>query len=207
MIPRSTGLDHAVTSTLMAAAESWLTSTLRPRPTPEGLRYWNLLIDEWVENPNFPLLIRKAGDRGVELLHPTGRSVVCVDNSPAHWTMASAIHGEPPPCTELLAALVTGEWPVTFAMSKAEVAKQPRFRGVLARSAIGRALNHGEWKVCHIDEVGLHSKATLKELSIAILKEHCRRLLKPSNMFLVPNSHAGFGELPEVIAAFRRDRG
>ena len=178
----------------------------RPRPAPEVVGHWDALVAEWIANPRCPLLIRKSGDRGVEHRHPSGRAVVCVDNSPAHWTLASAIRGERPSCAQVLAALEIGEWPVVFAMSKAEVAKLPRYRGVLARSKAAKALNDGEWKVCHIDEVGMRAKGSVTEMSITTLREHCRRLLAPSNMFVVPNTHAGFGELPEVVAAFRRSR-
>lgn len=170
------------------------------------MRHWDALVAEWIDNPRCPLLVRKGGDRGVEHRHASGRTVVCVDNSPAHWTLASAIREARPTCRDLLSALESGEWPVVFALSKAEAAKLPRYRGFLARSTAAKALNQGEWKVCHIDEVGLGQKGAVGDIGLSTLREHCRRLLAPSNMFLVPNSHAGFGELPEVVAAFRRAR-
>ncbi len=206
VIPRASGFEKSLSGMLSGAADGWVASTERPRPSSEHVRHWDALVGLWIEDPKLPLLIRKSGDRGLERRHPTGRQVVCVDNSPAHWTLACAIRRQTPAVEELLAALQSGEWPVVFAMSKAEVAKLPRYRGVLARSEAAKAINDGQWKVCHIDDVGLRTKGAVTEVGITTLKEHCRRLLAPSNMFLVPNSHGGFGELPEVVEAFRRAR-
>jgi hypothetical protein len=47
----------------------------------------------------------------------------------------------------------------------------------------------------------------VNRLDIATLQRHCRSLLSPLNTFLVANSHAVFGELPEVVDVLRSVRG
>ncbi|HNC85082.1 MAG TPA: hypothetical protein PK999_18665, partial [Nitrospira sp.] len=59
------------------------------------------------------------------------------------------------------------------------------------------------WKVCHIEPVGLHGRASITERPILELQGHFRRLLSPSNMFLVPLILAGLGEIPHFIKAVR----
>lgn len=192
---------------MTSLAEEWLASPDRPRPAHNVAKHWDALVEGWVTDPSCPLLIRKStklNPRGCEVRHSSGRAIVCVDNSPAHWTLASAIAGDTPTLDELRVALESGEWPVVFAMSLAEAKQLPRYRGILARSARAKVLNKGRWKVCHIEEVGLRSKGGVESFPIDVLVEQCRRLLSPSNMFVVPNSHGGFGELPEVVEVFRR---
>lgn len=206
MIPSCGGLPPVIRSSVVDAAEAWFASPERPRPAPAVLSYWDRLVDEWLSDSRYPLLLRKSGSRGCEHSHASsGRTLVCADNSPAHWTLAMALAGEKPTLDDLVQALDSGSWPVVFALSRADAAKLPRYRGVMARSPRGKALNVAGWKVCHIRGVADASRgADLDSLSIESLVEHSRRFLAPSNMFLVPNSHAGFGELPEVLEVFAR---
>lgn len=207
MVEAADGIPESICAALTAAAQDWRESPARPRPTEATVRYWDELVDGWVRDPRNPLLVRRSGNRGCEESHRAGRTIVCVDNSPAHWTLACAIADVRPTAAELLQALESGEWPVVFAMKKAETARRPRYSGLLGRSVRGRTLNAGAWKVCHIEEVGLGTRGAVSELPLPALIEASRRLLSPSNMFLVPNSHAGFGELPEVVGVFRREGG
>src|SRR4051812_39810392 len=110
-----------LSSMMATGAAEWLASPSRPKPDDDTLRHWDGLVTAWVNDPAQPLLLRRSGVRGLEQRHTaTGRSVICVDNSPAHWTLASAIGGARPSISDLLDALTTGEWPVMFAMSKAD---------------------------------------------------------------------------------------
>ncbi|MFH1464655.1 MAG: hypothetical protein ABIO70_09735 [Pseudomonadota bacterium] len=207
MIPTTHGLPEELREHLRVLARQWRDSPARPRPSPEVEAHWDTLIAAWVQDPRCPLLVRRSGDRGSEYRHRSGRAVVCVDNSPAHWTLACAIQGLQPSLDEVIEALESGRLPVVFALSKAEAARLPRYRGVLARSPEARALNDGGWKVCHIRPVGLRTRGAVTTLPIGDLVAHCRNLLSPSNMFLVPNRHGGFGELPEVGEVFAGGEG
>ena len=57
------------------------------------------------------------------------------------------------------------------------------------------------WKVAHIDGVGLGNRTTVAELSESTLREHFRKLMRPSNMFVIPLKYAGLAELPEFCEA------
>lgn len=200
------GFPPSIQTTLEASALEWRNSPSRPRAAPAVAAHWDSVVAEWVATPTLPLFVRKSmkgTPRGLEVRHASGRSLIYVDNSPAHWTLASAIAGQTPTVAQLLAALECGEWPVMFIASKAETAALPRYRGILSRSAMGKTLNDAKWKVCHIHPVGLRSRTQIESFPLEALLEHCRRLLSPSNMFVVPTSHGGFGELPEVIKVFR----
>ena len=116
-VPRSNGLPEPLSATLASAAQDWLASPDRPRPPADVVKHWDSLVEAWVSHRSMPLLVRKSGDRGVERRHPSGRAIVCVDNSPAHWTLACAIAGDRPTVEDLHSALTSGEWPVVFAMS------------------------------------------------------------------------------------------
>ena len=65
-------------------------------------------------------------------------------------------------------------------------------------------LNTLGWKVCHIEPVGMRKQGAMAEFPLAELKSHMRRFLSVGNMFLVPKTHAGLGELPEVLEVFKR---
>jgi hypothetical protein len=186
------------------AAQTWLRSPARPRPTPNVEVQLDELIDAWIEDQRLPLLIRKGGLRGVVQRHRTGRKVVAVDNSPAHWMLATALLGHEPSIEKVHDALVSGELPVAMIMKASERKAGPTYTGTLGASRVGALLNKKGWKVCHIEEVGLRTRASITDIEMALLRRHFALLMKPSNMFVVPKSHGGFGELPEVLQEMRR---
>lgn len=202
-IPAAQSLPEHAASLVRAAALAWRDSPARPHPAHAVLDHWDELIDRWIANPSAPLLVRKGGPRGAPQRHRSGRIVVAVDNSPAHWAMASALLGRCPSLEEALSELRNGDLPIAFALDAAEARIADRYTGLLGRSPAGRHLNKGGWKVCHIDDVGIGARVSVTDLDEAVLDRHFSSLMRPRNMFLVPTTHAGFGELPEVVAAFR----
>ncbi len=200
------GLPPGVRAQLHLAAEGWRDAPERPRPDRGVVAHWDSLIREWIADPTKPLLLRRSGGwKGSEQVHESGRTLVCADNAPAHWCFASALHGDRPTVPEMYEALVTGQLPVAFvSLSKEERGREPRFTGTMGRSARGGVLNDAVWKVCHVDAIGIRKKGAVVSLPLPALIAHCRGLLSPSNMFLVPNEYAGFGELPEVRAMFKQ---
>jgi len=199
-------IDPRLHEQLEAIAAAWHDSQARPRVTQKVSDHWDRLIRDWVEDRSLPLLVRRTKKRGVEQRHGSRRFIVHVDNSPAHWTLGSALLGRMPSLAEVLADLEHGELPVTFVLSLEDKRKSPKYTGTLGKSAAGPLLNKARWKVCHIDPVGLGGRKPTSSYSMAELVEVSTRLLSPSNMFLVPNSHSGLGELPEVIDYFRQKR-
>lgn len=204
-IPPAGPLPQEVSQAIQAAAHAWRDSPARPRVSPAVLGHWDRLVDDWLRTPSAPLLVRKGKPRGVEQQHRSGRVVVAVDNSPAHWALGSAILGLTPTLHDVLADLEIGELPVAFALTAAECREEPRYTGALARSAIGKLLNKGLWKVCHIEQVGIGTRTAITDLSLDVLHHHFASLMKPRNMFVVPKTHGGFGELPEVIEVMGAD--
>lgn len=75
------------------------------------------------------------------------------------------------------------------------------YGGVLAETKVD--LNKEGWKLCHIDGVSSRSRIKPEDDSLGNLQKHFIRLMDPTNHFVVPKKWAGFGELPEVIAAIR----
>ena len=174
-----------------------------PRVSETMLARWDGLITQWLADASVPLLVRRSGKRGTTLPHPGGRTVVAVDNSPAHWAVALALKGVVPTLDSVHAQLRSGELPVVFAASKKELSGAT-YSGLLGRSKSANWVNKDGWKVCHIDPVGLRGRKPLTERPLSSLEVVARRLVTPRNMFLVPKDRAGFGELPEVIEVARR---
>lgn len=172
---------------LLAFASAWSSSPLRPRVRPEVARAWDALLHEWIHTPAIPLFIRKdSARRGPAPTHPTGRTLVPCDNSPAVWAFSLALEGECPTLAEVAALAANGGIP-------AEFPKLGRFG----------AFYTAGWKLAHVDGVGLRTRVPLEELPLDTLQEHMRLLLSPSNHFAVPKVWAGLGEIPEVIEVIR----
>lgn len=170
-----------------------------------------------------PLHIRKAdGNRGSVVVHDSGRQLVPVDNSVAHWAFALALCGAKPTLSDVRLWIGEDRIPVAMALAKAEQAQAtyrrlmptaPRRAGsadaIEAVVAGGMrfappSLNALGWKVCHIEPVGI-GRGDIRSLRMDTLTDHFRRYLDPSNMFLVPKAWSGLGEMPEMIDAARTD--
>lgn len=170
----------------------WAESPNRPRPEPAALRRWDELLDDWIMNPDLPLVIRDSRRRGKRAVSGNGREVVFSDNSPANWSFGSALAGHAPDIHAWNKGNIQNHVPLTF------VSKGPAGK---------RDLNKLGWKICHIEAVSDRKRVGVENSPIDRLEDAFRRLLSPRNMFLVPKSISGAGELPEVIravAAFER---
>lgn len=190
-------LDAAIRS----VAELWHKSPHRPSISPEVLRQWDELSAEWAGNSKLPLFVRKhRGDRGQVLTHDSGRAVIPVDNSPAHWSFGLALQGICPSIDEIVRLLELDAIPIAFSMTKSEKAaakftgKNAKWLGYLGRLG---------WKVCHVREVGLSQKySKVTTVPIGLLQSHFMGLIYPGNMLLMPLKWGGLGELPEVRERF-----
>lgn len=172
---------------ILAFASTWAESPLRPRVQPAVVHAWNALLHEWIQTPTLPLFIRKdAARRGTAPIHPSGRTLVPCDNSPAIWAFTLALEGKCPTLAEVALLAANNGIPVA-----------------LPRLGRFRAFYTAGWKLAHIDGVGLGTHTPLEEVPLDILKAHLWRLLSPSNHFAVPKVWAGLGEIPEVIEVIR----
>jgi len=164
----------------------WATSPHRPRPTPLVLQGWDNLLEAWADT-DLPLLLRDSRRRGDLTTNAEGRAVLFADNTPANWSFGKALDGLVPDLASWSAATIRDDVPITM----------------LTRGAFKRDLNRAGWKVCHIDPVSDRTRTRVETIPTAELKVRFKRFMSPRNMFLVPKSHAGMGELPEVILAIR----
>ena len=106
------------------------------------------------------------------------------DNSPANWSLRLALAGQAPDIRAWND--VREHVPLTF----------------LSREPAGRRdLNRSGWKICHIEAVSDRKRVAIEDSPVNRLEGAFRRLLSPGNMFLVPKSISGAGELPEVVRA------
>ena len=172
---------------LARLGQRWAESPHRPRPDAAILDRWDTVLRQWADS-DLPLLLRSSGLRGQLANSASGRAVLFGDNTPAWWSLGLAMTGTVPD--------IAG-W--TLETVRERVPLDMMKRG----TKYGRDLNKEGWKVCHIDGVSDGSRAKVVTLDDATVRARFLRFMSPRNMFLVPKTHSGMGELPEVIAAVR----
>jgi hypothetical protein len=174
----------------------WFQSEIRPRLPIEVSQKWDIVISQWAESEDMPLLIRKRKDNaGSELPHSSGRKIVPVDNSPAQWVFAMAHNGMDINLGIIKEILKKDGIPMSFAPANKEIVKA-KYKCVLGTTT---ELNKKGWKLSHINPVGLKTRKQLIEIPIDKLKDHFIKLMSPSNMFLVPKKWSGLAEFPEML--------
>ena len=196
-------ISSDIAAKLRALATEWRDSPSRPHVSPELEHHWESLLAEWIDNPQHPLLVRRSGSRGSLLRHKTGRSIVSVDNAPANWMLSSALSGRRLSVANVMRELEEGSFPVALAL-KAEERKRATFQGTQRVKMDPPNLNTLGWKVCHIEPVAIGRQGAVEGMPIESLKSHMQRFLSVRNMFLVPKTHSGLGELPEFLEVFGR---
>jgi len=185
---------------LEEAAKKWYECDLRPRISNDSLKHWDGLVDEWIQDKSVPILVRKSNGRGSKIKHKEGRTIILTDNTPANWSFSMAYQGYSPDLNEIKDLLTNDKIPIVFAISAED-------KGKVVMKGNRRKdfdINQKGWKVCHIEEVGLRTRKKINDIPLAFLEEHFRRLISPSNMFLVPKTLSGLGELPQVVNVMRR---
>ncbi|MDE2717666.1 MAG: hypothetical protein OXI33_11725 [Chloroflexota bacterium] len=147
-------------------------------------------MNDWIATPSLPLLIRDSRRRGEQAVCSDGRIVLFCDNSPANWSLRLALAGQAPDIRAWND--IREHVPLTFR------SKRPAGR---------RDLNRSGWKICHIEAVSDRKRVAIEDSPVDRLEGAFRRLLFPGNMFLVPKSISGAGELPEVVRAVAAFKG
>jgi hypothetical protein len=194
-------LPHELLEPLREFAGCWANSDLRPRPTHVDLMHWDALISSWAACDELPLFIRKiSSGRGQFLRHRSGRILVPVDNSPAHWAFIQALTGQRPDLEDVRSCLSKDQIPVAMILKKAE----KELAQLTCTRVADFSLNHLGWKLAHIEGVGLNDRMAITEQPIEVLKRHFMRLMSPANMFLMPLTLEGLAEIPVVIEEIRK---
>ncbi|CAZ88160.1 conserved hypothetical protein [Thiomonas arsenitoxydans] len=179
---------------------AWANSPSRPCPSAKAIAHWSELLTAWVAADDLPLFVRKhANNRGSVISHPSGRSLVPCDNSPAHWAYVMATNGECPSPQDIKALLEKDAIPVAMIQNAAErtVAK---YHCRLARRF---NVNKYGWKLAHIQGVGLNNRNPISALPLQRLTDQFLSLMAPANMFVVPLAWGGIGEIEAVIQAVK----
>lgn len=191
-------LPAEVRAHVIAFAKAWANSPERPQVRPEVRNGLKALLDDWIADVTLPLLVRKsAAGRGVVIAHSSGRKIVPADNSPAQWSLGLALQGVVPTLGQIRQWLDQDQIPVAMILTRN--AKELATYRCTGR---GTSLNDLNWKLGHIDPVGL-GRVDLATAELKELKEHMRLFLDPANMFLVPLKWAGLAEVEDVIEAIR----
>lgn len=178
--------------------KAWAASALRPRPRDAALEHWAKLIEAWAAAGDLPLFVRKhANNRGSVVAHPSGRSLVPADNSPAHWAYVLASSGQCPTLDDIRSMLAGDSIPVVM-IQKGVEKPLARYHCFLRKEF---NVNEFGWKLAHVKPVGLNNRTPLADLPIERLQNHFRTFMSPANMFVVPSAWSGLAEVESVINA------
>ena len=190
-------------SGLRELARAWRDAPERPRIAPEVLDHWDDLVRWWVHESDLVLPVRSgAGTNRGSLAQVGDRQMVFVDNSPPQWIFARAWQGWVPDRAELTEAVAT-EMPVAQVLKAEEQARASMTR----RLAQGPSTSKLGLRLHHIDAVALGKVP--QDCSLEQIQAATVRLLNPRNMFVLPGSIGGLGEIPTFIDVMRHpgDRG
>jgi hypothetical protein len=185
---------------LEKVAKKWYYCKIRPRIKETLLKHWDELIYEWIKDKNVPIFVRKFKERSQRIQHNQGRTIILTDNTPAIWSFSQACQGYKPDFNKIKDLIKNREIPIVFAISAKDKGNVVKTEYLEKKDD----LNKKGWKVCHIDEVGLNTQKNINDIPLDSLEERFKRLISPSNMFLVPKTLSGLGELPQVINVMRK---
>ena len=191
-------LPNELETLIAQFGRAWAASEVRPVPTREVTGHWQKLISDWIASDDLPLYIRKHnGDRGSEVIHPTGRRLVPTDNSAAHWSFTLACEGITPDLNDIHQWIAEDLIPIVMIQKSIEKPKAKY------HCSLGKKFNVNlqGWKLGHILPVGLNTRQSLVEIQIKKLEAQFQRLIDPSNMFVIPLAWSGLAEVDSVIQA------
>ncbi len=183
-------LSGDISDTIHLLGKQWAASDLCPKIQPDILEGWDRLLNDWIADNALPLIIRKGGIKGSEVIHSTGRSIILADNSSAQWACHLALLGTVPTLKNIRDQLSDDEIPMAFAIPAAQL-DHVKFRCTLGQWSV----NTAGWKLCHIKPVGLNNRAPVEQIEIETLKSAFFDLMRPSNHFLLPKKWGGLGEV------------
>jgi hypothetical protein len=87
-------VDEDIREKIKETGMLWCKSPHNPTIKEEVLAGWEKLIDEWINDANMPLIIRKnIKYRGQSFIHPCGREIIVSDNTFAIWVYGQALKG------------------------------------------------------------------------------------------------------------------
>jgi len=199
MTPKaSTELPSRIISLIEKPGKEWREFNTENLFAKHVLSHWSALIDDWSNDPDSPLIIRKTGPvRGSVTVHETGREVIFCDNSPAQWVAEEVFKLSTPRLSDIKEFLAQDKIPFKF------IAKRGEQNSAKYKCVSNGDFNKAGWKLCHIDAVGLNSRKGIYLEDINFLKKKFKLLLDPAIFFILPKSIGGLGEVRWFIDAQR----
>ena len=175
----------------------WRTSEHNPHIDKDMLQNWEHVIDEWIADPNIPLIRKNTSKRGQSFFHPSGREIIVSDNTFAIWVYYCVMNSKTYTLSQLKEMLSCNEIPMVFMQTK-DILKNGKYTRPLG------AYSLPEWKLCHVEPVGFNSNKPIEELDIKDIQEHFKKYANPNNMFVLPKEIGYLGEIQIFIDEQRK---
>lgn len=193
-IPSNDLVGEDIRSKIREIGALWRSSPNNPSIDQEVVNQWEKLIDDWIEDSNMPLIVRKeTNKRGQSFRHSTtGREIIIADNSVALWVYGHVLKGKVFTLSQIRELLQNNELPVVFMATK-EIRKNAKYAKALGKNPLSN------WKLCHIESIGLNTNTPIIDLDIEVIKEHFRKYVSPKNMFVLPKEIGDLGEIEAFI--------
>lgn len=192
-------LDNQTKRMIGTLGKKWRKSKQNKKLKHKLVLEWNKVLKEWIDDPSMPLVIRKSQKgllKGNVVKHKaTGRELIRTDNSFSHWVYYHIWQSEKAfTLLELKEKLKKGDIPFVYINSLAQ-RKVIKYKMLLGEYCI----NKFGLKLCHIRPVGINKRGKIEDMPIDDLKNHFMKLSFPSNMFTIPLSIGGLGEIDDFI--------
>lgn len=193
-LPSKDLVGEDIRSKIREIGALWRSSPNNPPIDQEVVNQWEKLIDDWIEDSNMPLIVRKeTNKRGQAFIHSTtGREIIIADNSVALWIYGHVLKGKVFTLSQIRKLLQNKELPVVFMATK-EIKKKAQYAKALGKNPLSN------WKLCHIESIGLNTSTRIVDLDIKAIKEHFRKYVSPKNMFVLPKEIGDLGEIEAFI--------
>jgi hypothetical protein len=187
---------------ITALAKLWMDDAQNFLVSPAMTRVADAAVDEFIDNPIYPLIVRcKGTGRGSVLRHEeSGRNVIFADNSPAHWLYHRAATNLVTSSDDIFQALKEHRLPIAFVHSKHEAS----IASYLGKGPVS-GFSERDLVLCHFEDVSVRrGKIDWQRLSEQEIRRLSRRFLRVSNMFVVPKREHYAQSLGENVI-FRRE--
>jgi hypothetical protein len=184
-----------VQTSLRKIREDLDTAGLIQRIPAKSAAGWDAVVNEWAES-DLPLIVRRGGhsEMCMRIIHRDGRLLAPADNSPAHWIVMQCFSNVAASLSHVHSEIEN--IPMTMRMSKEEADACDFKKRLDDLEHPGRA----GWYLAHIESVGLGRIGALEEAPIDRLKDHFRKLMRPSNMLLIAKTVSGLAEIDTFIS-------
>lgn len=170
-------------------------------PKQEVSILWFEVLENWIEDETMALFVRKGSEiRGTRVEEMSERIIVRTDNTPAHWVFRNLVleklNFDKNKINELI---LSNNFPISFMRKKNE------YETLIGNMVADKhtRLNDFGWKLAHIDRIAMKRG---KSVTIYDYKNHHRKFLDLSNMYLIDKDYSGLAEVNlfnEVIKEYK----